>query len=90
MKWYYHVEHSHIVERWSAKRQAEEIKQFNERLNVIGEHGWEMIGFESVPLTGGFTGNIKGYAYLTFFKKAEDAFERSEDNEPDTTAALPA
>jgi hypothetical protein len=28
-----------------------------------------MISYESVPLTGTFTSKIKGYAYLTFFKR---------------------
>jgi hypothetical protein len=28
-----------------------------------------MISYESVPLTGTFTNKIKGYAYLTFFKR---------------------
>jgi hypothetical protein len=28
-----------------------------------------MVSYESVPLTGHFTGNVKGYAYLTFFKR---------------------
>ncbi len=73
MPWSYHIEHSQIVERWGAKRQAEEVARFNERLNELGKYDWEMVGFESVPLTGGFTGNVKGYAYLTFFKKWTDA-----------------
>lgn len=28
-----------------------------------------MISYESVPLTGRYTEKIKGYAYLTFFKR---------------------
>lgn len=38
-------------------------------LNKMGSEHWEMISYESVPLTGHFTGKIKGYAYLTFFKR---------------------
>ena len=49
--WEYHVEQINISERWSAKRQQEEVS------------------YESVPVTGNFTGNVKGYAYLTFFKR---------------------
>jgi hypothetical protein len=69
MAWSYHIEHSQIIERWSAKKQAQEVAKFNDRLNELGSDGWEMVGFESVPLTGGFTGQVKGYAYLTFFKR---------------------
>jgi hypothetical protein len=67
--WEYHVEQTEIVERWSGKRQAEEIAKFTARLNQLGQQGWEMVGFESVPLMGGITGQQKGYAYLTFFKR---------------------
>src|ERR671910_315226 len=63
-----HVEHVNISERWSSKRQREEVEAFRVYLNKMGSEGWEMISYESVPLTGHFSGNIKGYAYLTFFK----------------------
>ena len=68
-KWQYHIETMNISDRWSAKRQSEEVARFSTRLNQIGADGWEMISYESVPLTGNFTGNIKGYAYLTFYKR---------------------
>ncbi|MFC2165902.1 DUF4177 domain-containing protein [Acidobacteriota bacterium] len=68
-KWEYRVENSTISERWSQKRQKEEIDKMQERLNVLGSEGWEMISYESIPMTGAFTGNVKGYAYLLFFKK---------------------
>ena len=67
--WEYYVESINISDRWSAKRQQEEVRNFSLRLNQIGAEGWEMIGYESVPLTGSFSGNVKGYAYLTFFKR---------------------
>ena len=67
--WEYHVEQLNISDRWNAKRQREEIETFKKYLNGMGEQGWEMISYEAVPLTGNFTGNIKGYAYLTFFKR---------------------
>lgn len=67
--WEYHVETINISERWSARRQREEVENFRNYLNEMGAAGWEMISYESVPLTGSFTGNIKGYAYLTFFKR---------------------
>jgi len=67
--WEYHVETVNISDRWSAKRQKEEVDQFRTYLNKMGREGWEMVSYESVPLTGHFSGNIKGYAYLTFFKR---------------------
>lgn len=53
----------------SSKRQEEEVAAFQARLNEYGAAAWEMIGFETVPLTGSFSGNIKGYIYLAFFKR---------------------
>jgi hypothetical protein len=67
--WEYRVEQHEITERWGSKRQAREYEAFVERLNATGGDGWEMIQFNAVPLTGGFTGNIKGYVYLTFWKR---------------------
>lgn len=69
MSWQYHVEIMNISEKWSAKKQREEVEGFQARLNTLGAENWEMISYESVPLTGSFTNNIKGYAYLTFFKR---------------------
>lgn len=68
-KWEYQVEQVNISERWSAKRQQEEVERFRAYLNTMGAQGWEMISYESVPLTGHFSNTIKGYAYLTFFKR---------------------
>jgi hypothetical protein len=68
-KWEYHVDTLNMSDRWSAKRQAEEVKKFTTYLNSAGQHGWEMVSYESVPMTGTFTGNVKGYAYLCFFKR---------------------
>jgi uncharacterized protein DUF4177 len=68
-RWEYQVEQVNISERWSAKRQKEEVENFRTYLNQMGSEGWEMISYESVPLTGHFSNNIKGYAYLTFFKR---------------------
>jgi hypothetical protein len=67
--WQYHVEIMNISDKWSAKKQQEEVSKFQDRLNSLGAESWEMVSYESVPLTGTFTNNIKGYAYLTFFKR---------------------
>jgi uncharacterized protein DUF4177 len=71
MHWEYRIMNVTVVERWSSKRQEEEVAAFQGRLNAAGQEGWEMIGFESVPMTGRFSEKIKGYAYLCFFKKAK-------------------
>jgi|NGEPerStandDraft_6_1074524.scaffolds.fasta_scaffold77428_3 hypothetical protein len=67
--WEYHVETVNISDRWSAKRQKEEVEAFRNYLNKMGAVGWELVSYESVPLTGHFTDKLKGYAYLTFFKR---------------------
>jgi hypothetical protein len=68
-RWEYYVEQINISEKWSTKRQKQEVEAFRVLLNKMGSEGWEMISYEAVPLTGSFTGNVKGYAYLTFFKR---------------------
>jgi D-mannonate dehydratase len=68
-KWQYIVEVITASEKWGEKRQAKEIENFQHRLNEMGQEGWEMISYESVPLLGTFSKNLKGYAYLCFFKK---------------------
>ena len=60
----------HISERWwRRKRQAQELTRFNQRLNNLGSAGWELVAYEATPMTGTFTNNIKGYAYLALFKQ---------------------
>jgi hypothetical protein len=71
--WEYRVYAAEIVQRWSEKKQAEEVAAFQERLNGLGTEGWEMVSFDTVPLTGHFSSNIKGYVYLTFFKRPKAA-----------------
>jgi hypothetical protein len=67
--WEYPVFAAEIMERWSAKKQTEEAAAFQERLNGMGGEGWEMVSFDTVPVTGRFSNDIKGYVYLTFFKR---------------------
>jgi hypothetical protein len=68
-KWEYHIENVTVVERWSSKRQTEEIAGFQAQLNSLGSVGWELVSFEPVPLTGRFSEKIKGYAYLALLKR---------------------
>lgn len=67
--WEYHVEQFSFAERWSVKRQAQELEAFTDRLNEMGALGWEMVSYESVPVTGGISGQHKGFAHLLFFKR---------------------
>ena len=67
--WRYKVEIMNISEKWSAKKQAEEIQVFERSLNAIGAQGWELVNYDAVPMTGSFSGNVKGYAYLAMFKQ---------------------
>jgi hypothetical protein len=69
-RWSYHVEAMNIPERWwRRKRQAKELTRLNQRLNNLGSAGWELVAYEATPMTGTFTNNIKGYAYLALFKQ---------------------
>lgn len=73
-RWSYHIEAVHISERWwRRKRQAEELGRLGSRLNNLGSSGWELVAYEATPMTGTFTHNIKGYAYLALFKRPQPA-----------------
>ena len=72
IRWEYWVDEITVFERWGSKRQAAEMEAFRSRLNEIGEQLWEMVSFETIPLTGAFSGNVKGYTYLAFFKRPKN------------------
>ena len=69
MAWEYEIDDARITDRMSGKKQAEEVANFKARLNERGKQGWEMISFETIPLTGSISGNVKGYTYLVFWKR---------------------
>jgi hypothetical protein len=69
MKWEYRVEQYALLERWSGKRQADEVAKFVDELNALGSERWEMISFNVVPLKGAILGQEKGNLYLAFFKR---------------------
>lgn len=52
VQWEYYVTQQNMSDRWSAKRQAEELVTFNSVLNQAGANGWEMVSYESVPSPG--------------------------------------
>ena len=63
MKWQYEISEHQITDKWSEKRKLEEITTFRTLLNEWGKNEWEMIGYESVPIVGGFTASIKGTSF---------------------------
>lgn len=69
MAWEYHIESINLSDRWTFKKQQAEVAAFKDRLNGLGGEGWELVSYDAVPLTGSFSEKIKGYAYLTFFKR---------------------
>jgi hypothetical protein len=78
----------HISERWWRRnRQTEELTRLNQRLNNLGAWGWELVAYEATPMTGTFTHNIKGYAYLALFKQpqpwpGDDTSKHLDEEEP--------
>jgi hypothetical protein len=66
--WEYRIESVSGNERWTSMRHAEEVRRFVAALNSSGAENLEMVGFETVRLTGSLTGNIKDYLYLVFLK----------------------
>lgn len=69
MQWEYYIEGHSMTNRWNAKKAKEEIKRFNERLNMIGAKGWELVSYEDVPLYGMMSTKLRGTAYLPFFER---------------------
>jgi hypothetical protein len=68
-KWEYHVETIDLTSHWTKTMQAAAIQNMRDKINALGAEGWEMISYESIPMYGSFSSNLKGYAYVTFFKR---------------------
>jgi hypothetical protein len=68
-KWEYHVETIDLTSHWTKAMQAAAIQTMRDKINALGAEGWEMISYESIPMYGSFSNNLKGYAYVTFFKR---------------------
>lgn len=69
----YHVETLALADRWSPKRQAEELVKLTSELNQKGSAGWELMGLHSFELVGGITGSSKGKVTLTLWKREIEA-----------------
>jgi hypothetical protein len=67
--WEYHVETIDLTAHWTKTMQAAAIQSMRDKINALGGEGWEMISYESIPMYGSFSNNLKGYAYVTFFKR---------------------
>jgi hypothetical protein len=68
-KWEYHVETIDLASHWTKAMQAAAIQGMRDKINALGAEGWEMISYESIPMYGSFSNQLKGYAYVTFFKR---------------------
>lgn len=68
-KWEYHVETIDLTAHWTKAMQAAAIQGMRNKINNLGAQGWEMISYESIPMYGSFSNHLKGYAYVTFFKR---------------------
>lgn len=68
-KWEYHVETIDLTAHWTKTMQNHALKTMHDKINALGAEGWEMISYESIPMYGAFSQKLKGYAYVTFFKR---------------------
>jgi hypothetical protein len=68
-KWEYHVETIDLTAHWTKTMQRHALQTMHSKINTLGAEGWEMISYESIPMYGAFSQNLKGYAYVTFFKR---------------------
>lgn len=71
-RWEYYVETFNLTERWSSRRQAEEVQKFIARLNAIGAEGWELVTQAEITLKGGITGATKGELLPAFSSVPHD------------------
>jgi hypothetical protein len=65
----YDIEQLALVEKWSAKKQAEKLTELVAELNTKGSQGWELLGLHAFELVGGITGSSKGAVTLTIWKR---------------------
>lgn len=68
-KWEYHVETIDLTAHWTKAMQKLALQTMHDKINALGAEGWEMISYESIPMYGAFSQKLKGYAYVTFFKR---------------------
>ncbi len=72
-QWEYAIDSYQLTDKWSSKAQKEEVVKFEATLNWRGSEGWELVGYQSVPIVGGFSGKINSYAYLCIWKREKAA-----------------
>lgn len=68
-RWEYGVEEFSMADRWTRKKQHEEMARLHAKLNEWGAQGWELISYESIPMYGSWSSKLAGYAYLLLFKR---------------------
>ena len=65
----YDIQRFSLVEKWSSKKQAEQLASLTDRLNLKGQQGWDLLGLHSFDLVGGVLGGDKGTVTLTMWKR---------------------
>lgn len=68
-KFEYDIERFALVEKWSPKKQAEQLAVLVAELDRKGAEGWELLGLHSFDLVGGVLGGDKGAVTLTLWKR---------------------
>ena len=65
----YDIQRFSLVEKWSSKKQAEQLASLTDQLNLKGQEGWDLLGLHSFDLVGGVLGGDKGAVTLTLWKR---------------------
>jgi len=65
----YDIQRFSLVEKWSARKQAEQLATLTAQLNTKGSESWELLGLHSFDLVGGVLGGDKGTVTLTLWKR---------------------
>ena len=68
-RWSYHVEAMNIPERWWRKKRQADVDPLQSAPQQPRVHGLGARRLRATPMTGVFTQNVKGYAYLALFKQ---------------------
>lgn len=71
-RWEYHIEEITLTDKWTAKSQKEALDRFRKRFETLGSRGWELVSYQSIPLTGAInTATVNGYAQVAIFKRPD-------------------
>lgn len=57
-----------VTNRWSSKRQAQEMDALSANISGVAQDGWRLHSLQPVPLFGGISGQAQGIALLAVFE----------------------